>query len=81
MHRALGGTAWTPAHEESARVYHIEALPESKTGGQVPKSWAKFLETDWFRRALSQSERAIPAGTNCKPAVVIDGKWMVVRIG
>jgi hypothetical protein len=61
-------------------VYHIEALPESKTGDSVPHSLRKFLATEWFRRALSQSERAIPTGTECKPAVCVDGTWLIVKI-
>lgn len=82
MHRGLGGEGFTPTTEESARPYQIEVtiMPESKTGGQVPTSFTKFITTDWFRRALEQSTRAVPVGSGARPAVVIDGNWVVVDI-
>lgn len=76
MHRELGGTGWTPQHEESGRGYDIETVavkvhPEAKGGNQIPKSVAAFLATDWYRRAMSQSARSVPFGSGAKPAL-----WM-----
>ena len=82
MHKRLGGTGFTPSHEEAARPYTVEVtvMPESKTGSQVPTSFDKFITTEWFRRALDQSTRAVPVGTGVRPAVVIRGQWAVVDI-
>jgi hypothetical protein len=82
MHKRLGGTGWTPSQEEAARPYTVEVtvLPESKTGGQIPASFDKFIATEWFRRALSQSERAVPVGSGALPAVVIRGDWCLIDI-
>ena len=82
MHKRLGGEGFTPSNEESARPYEVTVLvmPESKTGGQVPASWDKFIGTDWFRRALDQSTRAAPVGSGVLPAVVIRGDWCLVDI-
>jgi len=55
-------------------------MPESKTGEQVPKSWDKFIGTEWFRRALRQSERAVPSGSGVLPAVTIRGDYVVIDI-
>lgn len=81
-HRALGGTGFTPSNEESGRPYTIEVsvLPEVKTGQQIPASWDRFAASEWFRRALSQSERSVPFGTGVLPAVVIRGDWCIVDI-
>jgi hypothetical protein len=82
MHQRLGGEGWTPTNEESARPYTVEVqvMPESKTGGQIPTSFDKFIATEWFRRALSQSSRAVPVGSGVLPAVVIRGDWCLVDI-
>ena len=82
MHKRLGGTGFTPTNEESARPYHVECLvmPESKVGGQVPASFDKFIGTEWFRRAMSQSSRAVPFGSGALPCVVIRGDYAVVDI-
>ena len=82
MHKRLGGEGFTPSNEESARPYEVTVLvmPESKTGGQVPASWDKFIGTEWFRRALDQSTRAAPVGSGVLPAVVIRSDWCVVDI-
>ncbi len=82
MHKRLGGDGWTPTNEESARPYNVECLvmPESKVGGQVPASFDKFIATEWFRRALSQSARAVPLGSGALPCVVLRGQWAVVDI-
>ena len=82
MHRRLGGVGFTPHDEESARPYTVEVtvMPESKTGSQVPASFDRFVGTEWFRRALSQSERAIPHGSGALPCVVIRGDWALVDI-
>jgi len=82
MHRRLGGEGFTPTNEESARPYHVECLvmPESKVGGQIPASWDKFVSSEFFRRALSQSERAVPFGSGALPCVVLRGDFAVVDI-
>lgn len=79
-HRALDGQGFTPYHEESGLFYDLTVRPEVKTGAQVPSSLAKFLGTDWFRRALSQSERAIPVGIDARPSVCVDGRWLIVDL-
>lgn len=82
MHQRLGGKGWTPTHEEAARPYTIEVsvMPESKGGNQIPASFDRFISSEWFRHALSQSERAVPVGTGVLPCVVIRGDWAVVDI-
>lgn len=82
MHKRLGGEGFTPTHEEAARPYTIEVtvMPESKTGAQIPQSFRRFIESDWFRRALDQSTRATPVGAGVLPAVVIRGDWAIVDI-
>jgi hypothetical protein len=47
----------------------MKVWPESKQGAQVPAALTKFLATDWYRRALSQSVRSLPVGLDAKPAV------------
>lgn len=81
-HRALGGTGFTPTNEESARPYQVEVtvFPEVKTGQQIPATWDRFIETDWFRRALEQSTRAVPAGSGALPCVVLRGDFAVIDI-
>jgi hypothetical protein len=82
MHKRLGGTGFTPHDEESARPYLVECMvmPESKTGAQIPTSWDKFIATEFFRRALEQSERAVPAGSGALPCVVLRGDFAVIDI-
>jgi hypothetical protein len=81
-HKRLGGEGWTPSNEESARPYSIECMvmPEVKTGQQVPASFDKFISTEWFRRALSQSARAVPFGSGALPCVVLRGDYAIVDI-
>lgn len=81
-HRRLGGQGFTPSNEESARPYTVECMvmPEVKTGEQIPASWDKFVSSEFFRRALSQSERAVPFGSGALPCVVIRGDFAVVDI-
>lgn len=79
-HRNLDGQGFTPHHEESGLFYDLTVRPEVKTGAQVPALFRKFLLTDWFRRALSQSSRSIPVGIDARPAVCIDGRWLVVDL-
>jgi len=55
-------------------------MPEVKTGQQIPASWDKFVSCEFFRRALSQSERAIPFGSGALPCVVLRGDFAVVDI-
>ena len=55
-------------------------MPESKTGNQIPASWTKFVATEWFRRAMDQSRRAVPAGSGALPAVVLHGDWLIVDL-
>jgi len=76
-HRALGGTGFTPSHEESTGGYPIVVQVEHKTGQQVPANFYRFIETDWFRRALSQAQRAVRVGDGSMPSVMIDGRWLV----
>lgn len=77
-HRALGGTGFTPANEETKNGYPIRVQVEHKAGGQVPNYFHKFIGTTWFRHALSQAERAQIIGDGSMPSVMIDGRWLVV---
>lgn len=81
-HRRLGGEGPTPHDEESARPYIVEVciMPEAKTGDSIPRSWDRFIEGEWFRRALRQSERAAPVGAGVLPAVSLRGEYVVVDI-
>lgn len=73
-----------PAHEERSFTYTLKYRPEVKSGGQVPAAFVRFVATEWFRRALRQSERSIPVGSGARPAVFLDlgrgGRWLVVRM-
>lgn len=87
MHYRLDGEGPSPANEETARGYLVTVfvMPEAKKGQQIPRGLIKALATDWFRRALRQSERAIPVGSNAKAAIYFepDGSetgWLLVRI-
>jgi hypothetical protein len=79
-HQALDGQGVSPFHEEAGLFYDLTVRPEVKAGAQVPMTFRKFLLTDWFRRALSQSSRSIPVGIDARPAVCIDGRWLVVDL-
>jgi hypothetical protein len=79
-HQALGGQGFSPNHEEAGIFYDLTVRPEVKTGQQVPQSFRKFLGLDWTRRALSQSERAIPVGIDARASICIDGRWLVVDL-
>jgi hypothetical protein len=84
VHRDLGGEGHSTLHEENSQAYPVWVRPEVKTGKQVPIAFSKFLATDWFRRALSQSERSLPVGSGAKAAVaiVVGGEtWLVVKAG
>src|SRR3990167_5078602 len=67
-HKALGGEGLTPCNEESGIFYTLTVRPEVKAGKQTPASFTKFVSGEWFRHALSQSERAIPVGIDAKPS-------------
>jgi hypothetical protein len=76
MHQQLGGTGFSPTHEEQGRGYDVEYIvevvkvhPEAKGGGQIPASLVKFIGTEWYRRAIGQSERSLPIGSGAKPAL------------
>lgn len=58
----------------------VSVLPEHKGGAQIPKSWDSFIATEWFRRALRQSERALPVGSGALPAVTLRSQFVVVDI-
>lgn len=79
-HRALGGEGFTPSNEESTGGYPIVVQCEWKTGAQIPASFTKFIGTDWFRRALSQANRARRVGDGSMPAVgiILGSKTYVV---
>ena len=77
-HRALGGEGFTPGNEESVGGYPIVVQVEHKTGSQIPASFTKFITLDWTRRALSQANRARRVGDGSMPAVMLDGRWLVV---
>lgn len=47
----------------------VKVHPEAKGGQQIPASFTKAFGTDWWRRALSQSQRSLPVGSGAKPAV------------
>lgn len=81
-HQRLGGVGWTPTNEEWGRPYIVEVaiLPEVKTGQQIPASFDRFVSSEWFRRALAQSQRSAPAGSGVLPAVVVRGDWCLVDI-
>jgi hypothetical protein len=90
MHQALGGVGFSPTHEESGRGYEVEVAtikvhPEAKGGAQIPKSFLSAFATDWWRRALSQSQRSLPIGSGAKPAVWLHlpggHKYLIVDYG
>ena len=82
MHQRLGGQGWTPSNEETARPYPLtlSVMPESKAGEQIPAYFHKFINSEWFRKALSQSIRAVPVGSGAHPALAIDGKWVLIDL-
>jgi hypothetical protein len=83
---AIGLLRENPILTEKALEYlrahpkRFALMPESKAGNQIPKSFDAFVKSDWFRRALSQSQRACPVGMGVLPAVVIRGDWCIVDI-
>lgn len=78
-HRALGGEGTTPSNEEAVGGYPIVCQVEHKDlGPSVPVGFMQFIGTDWFRRALSQAERARRVGDGSMPAVMLDGRWLIV---
>lgn len=80
MHRASGGTGWTPQHE-GRTVYTYEASPENKTGQQIPDSWRKFLSSVFFVNAMRQNAKDTPVGSMAKPALCLDGRYVVIDLG
>jgi hypothetical protein len=58
----------------------VTVLPEVKVGAQIPASFDKFVGSEWFRHALSQSARAVPVGSGALPCVVLRGQFAVVDI-
>jgi len=81
-HKRLGGQGFTPTNEESARAYEVTAsiMPEVKGGQQIPASFERFISSEWFRHALSQSTRGIPTGSGVLPAVSIRGDFVILDI-
>jgi hypothetical protein len=78
-HAALIGEGFTPYHEESGRFADITVRPEVKTGYPAKtKKLREFLASEWFKAALKQSADAIPDGIAARPAVHIDGRWLIV---
>lgn len=77
-HRALGGVGFTPSNEEATNGYDVRVQVEHKAGAQVPASFRKLIKGEWFRHALSQAERARRIGDGTYPAVMIDGRYLIV---
>jgi hypothetical protein len=77
-HKALGGVGFTPGNEESTNGYDVRCQVEHKAGAQVPQNFRAFIAGEWFRHALSQADRARRVGDGSMPAVMIDGRWIVV---
>jgi hypothetical protein len=84
MHRDLGGTGFSPNHEEARGAYSIEVQVESKEGEQVPANFVTAFGLEWTRRALDQADRAIAAGVQAYPAVYMKppggSRWLLVKI-
>ena len=80
-HKALGGSGFTPYHEEAGLYYDLTTRPEVKTGyAAQSKKFREFVAGQFFLDALLQSEKSIPEGIVAKPSVSIDGKWLIVDI-
>lgn len=84
-HKRLGGVGKTPTHEEWGPGYDITVWPEVKQGGQIPAAFGKFIGTEWFRRALSQSERSLPVGSQAHAGVYLQlpgdaTGWLIVKV-
>lgn len=84
-HRALGGTGNTPTNEEWGAGYEVTLYvqPEVKKGAQVPKSFAKFIGTEWLRRAMRQAEMASAPGKHPTVYIELPGStegWMVAKV-
>jgi hypothetical protein len=78
-HRALGGQGFTPGNEESVGGYPIVVQVEHKHGYKGSTTMLyKFIATEFFRRALSQAQRARRVGDGSMPAVMFDGRWLLV---
>ena len=78
-HAALIGSGFTPYHEESGAFADITVRPEVKTGYPTKtKKLREFLASEWFKAAMKQAADAIPEGVAARPAVHIDGRWLIV---
>lgn len=84
-YKKLGGKAMrSPTNEEWAEVLNIPVKMENKAGQQIPANFRRFVEGEWWRRALSQAERSIPVGVDARAAVRLDlgrdGDFVLVRL-
>lgn len=84
-HKRLGGQGFTP-HDEMGVAYSVEVVTQDKKGKQVPAAFTRFVRSEWFRHALSQAERVIPAGQGVQahPALYLEpeggGAYVVVKV-
>lgn len=78
-HQALGGVGVSPGNEEATGAYDIRVQVEHKRGykGYTTKLYG-FITTEFFRRALSQADRARRVGDGSMPGVMFDGRWLLV---
>lgn len=83
-HRRLGGQGFTP-NDELGTSYSINITTQDKGGKQVPASFRKFAEGEFFRHAISQAERAAPVGSGALPALYLElspsRAYLVVDVG
>lgn len=70
-HRRLGGKGFTPK-DEMGHLYSIDVVCQVKTGAQVGKALARFVDGEFFRHAMSQAERSKPVGVDAFPSVVCE---------
>lgn len=59
-------------------MYVLRIQVEHKSGKQVPRTFRRFVDTTWFRAAMQQAQDAIRTDEDARPAVMIDGRWVVV---
>lgn len=78
-HRALGGIGFTPSNEETHNGYDVRVQVEHKHGyPDQTVMLRRFIQTEFFRHALSQAQRAQRIGDGSHPGMMLDGRWLLV---
>lgn len=82
-HRNLGGVGFTP-QDELGHAYSVEIVTQDKKGSVIPRNFVTFIESEFYRHAISQAERSIPVGVQASPSLYLEpaggGAFLVVQV-